>query len=227
MSLPTSPPLHPDTTLADLATSYAGASRVLQRHGLDFCCRGQETVAAACRRRGLQVPALLAELDREVRPLPSAERPDQQPTSELIQHILDHYHAAHRAELPRLLRMAERVEQVHAGRPDCPRGLAAHLARLAEELEEHMQKEEQVLFPMTLSGKGAFLAGPVAVLTEEHDGHGRSLQQVRALAHDLVPPSGACGTWRALYLGLAEFERDVMQHIHLENHVLFPRLGAG
>jgi regulator of cell morphogenesis and NO signaling len=184
-------------------------------------------VAAACRRKGLQVAALLAELEREVRPLPSAERPDQQPTDDLIHHIVEHYHAAHRAELPRLRRMAERVEQVHAGRPDCPHGLAAHLARLTEELEEHMQKEEQVLFPMAVAGKGAFLGPPVAVLTEEHDGHGRSLQQTRALAHDLVPPSGACGTWRALYLGLAEFERDVMQHIHLENHVLFPRLGAG
>jgi len=37
------------------------------------------------------------------------------------------------------------------------------------------------------------------------------------------PPPHACDTYRALYAGLQELERDLHQHIHLENNILFPR----
>lgn len=138
--------------------------------------------------------------------------------------MLDRYHAGHRAELPRLIQMATKVERVHADKPNCPKGLAAHLQFLADELEGHMQKEEQVLFPMLLAGHGAQAGGPIQVMESEHQEHGRNLAMLRQLAHDFTPPAEACGTWRALYLGLAELECAVMQHIHLENHVLFPRV---
>jgi regulator of cell morphogenesis and NO signaling len=141
----------------------------------------------------------------------------------LIEHILVHFHAAHREELARLVAAAHKVERVHADKPSCPRGLAAHLARMSEELEEHMQKEEQVLFPMILAGRGRMVAMPVQMLELEHRDHALHLQRTRRLATDFVPPPEACGTWVALYLGLAELERDLMQHIHLENNVLFPR----
>jgi regulator of cell morphogenesis and NO signaling len=87
-----------------------------------------------------------------------------------------------------------------------------------------MQKEEQVLFPMLLAGHGAQASGPIQALESEHHEHGRNLATLRQLAHDFVPPTEACGTWRALYLGLLDLESAVMQHIHLENHVLFPRV---
>ncbi len=134
----------------------------------------------------------------------------------------DHFHAGHRQELPRLLAMAAKVEHVHADKPDCPRGLAAHLQAMTGRLEQHMQKEETVLFPMLMAGAAARAVAPIQVLTAEHEEHGRDLARLRTLAHAFVPPPGACGTWRALYLGLAEFERAIMEHIHLENHVLFP-----
>ena len=213
-----------DATLADLAASWAGAARVMQRHGLDFCCRGQQTVAAACAAKGLDATQVLAELRATTAAVPGNARWEQRSTEDLVQHVLDQYHAAHRAELPRLLQMARKVEAVHGERPDCPRGLAVHLQHVADELELHMQKEEQMLFPMLLAGH-PFATAPVQVMEREHLEHGRNLARLRELAHDFVPPPAACGTWRALYLGLEELERDVMQHIHLENHVLFPRAG--
>ena len=90
-----------------------------------------------------------------------------------------------------------------------------------------MQKEEQVLFPMILSGRGAMAAMPVSVMEEEHRDHGKNLERTRALTNDFIAPESACNTWRALYLGLAELERDLMEHIHLENNVLFPRALQG
>lgn len=224
MNATTIPPeaIHPEATLAELATHWAGASRVLQRFDLDYCCRGARTLADACRARGLALEPVLAELRAELAPARACDDWSTRPTAQLIAHLVDGYHAAHRAELPRLLAMAEKVERVHAGNTECPAGLAEHLHGMALRLEQHMQKEEHVLFPLLL-GDVAGTEAPIACLRDEHDGHGADLQKLRALAHDFVPPASACNTWRALYLGLHELERMLMEHIHLENHVLFAR----
>lgn len=215
--------IHADATLADLATSWAGASRVFQRHDLDFCCQGKRTLAAACRERRLAVDDLLAELRAELTPIDAVDDWRERPLVQVLAHVVEHFHAGHRNELPRLIAMAEKVERVHGDKPGCPVGLAAHLHVVAHDLEQHMQKEEVVLFPMIVAGAGARAWAPIQCMTAEHDEHGRALARMRELAHGYQPPAHACGTWRALYLGLAEFEREVMEHVHLENHVLFPR----
>lgn len=221
-----SPAIDQNSTLASLATTYAGATRVLHRHRLDFCCHGDVSVADACRKNGLDTAQVLAELRAELSPVRQADDWSKRPLPELIAHLLDHYHAGHRAELPRLIAMAAKVEQVHADKPGCPVGLAAHLRFLSVELDQHMQKEEQILFPMILAGHGAHAGGPISVMEMEHDEHGRNLARMRELAHGCVPPAEACNTWRALYLGIDELEREVMRHIHLENHVLFARVAG-
>jgi regulator of cell morphogenesis and NO signaling len=88
---------------------------------------------------------------------------------------------------------------------------------------EHLAKEEQVLFPMIQAGHGRHASGPVQAMEHEHHDHAASLKRIRDLAHDLVPPQEACTSWRVLYLRLNQLEADLMEHIHLENNVLFPR----
>jgi regulator of cell morphogenesis and NO signaling len=217
------PTLTPQSTLAELATTWPGAARVFHRHQLDFCCGGRASLADACRTRGLALEPLLAELAAEEARTRDFTAWDTQPLAALVDHVCERYHALHRTELARLVLAARKVEHVHADKPDRPRGLADHLAQLADELEQHMQKEEQVLFPLIRAGRGASAVMPVQVLEHEHKDHALNLARTRALAHDFVPPPEACNTWRALYLGLEELERDLMQHIHLENNVLFPR----
>ncbi|MFO1009251.1 MAG: iron-sulfur cluster repair protein YtfE [Planctomycetota bacterium] len=223
----TTQPITPQTTLADLAATRAGASRVFYRHDLDFCCHGRISLAEACTKKGLAVDELVRAIEAEAPREPDFQRWDAAPIEDLITHLLERFHASHRAELPRLLEMAQKVERVHADKPSCPRGLAAHVERMGEELESHMQKEEQVLFPMILSGRGRMASMPIQVMEEEHDDHGRNLERLRELAHGFTPPAEACGTWRALYLGLAELDSVLRQHIHLENNVLFPRALRG
>jgi regulator of cell morphogenesis and NO signaling len=92
-----------------------------------------------------------------------------------------------------------------------------------EEVLEHLAKEERILFPMIADGFGTRVGGPVRVLQNEHDEHGMNLTRVRALTNDFTPPPAACATWQALYLRLATLEAELMDHIHLENNVLFPR----
>jgi len=219
--------IQPDATLADLAVRHAGASRVFHKHGLDFCCNGRVALTEACLTRGLDPQQVLAEVEAATVEAPDHQGITQGPLPEFVQYILDHFHAAHREEVPRLIAMARKVEQVHGDKPSCPRGLAVFLERMSEELEMHMQKEEQILFPMILAGRGPMTGMPISVMEEEHQDHGKNLAALRELVNDFVPPEEACNTWRALYLGLAELERDLMEHIHLENNALFPRALKG
>jgi len=148
------------------------------------------------------------------------------PLAHLVSHILKRYHQQHRLQLPEVIRLAIKVEQVHAGHPDCPRGLAVHLHEMLQELESHMQKEEQVLFPLIVHGRGAMAGGPIAVMRMEHEQHGEALDRLAALTGGLALPDGACNTWRTLYEQLDAFQQDLADHIRLENEVLFERAAA-
>ena len=119
--------------------------------------------------------------------------------------------------------MATRVEAKHGEKACCPKGLSTHLFAMHELVLEHLMKEEQVLFPLILHGRGRVAAGPVHVMEVEHEGHAHALEVLRRLTDNYEPPDEACITWRALYLGLQQLEEELMLHIHLENNVLFRR----
>lgn len=214
-----------DQSLGQLARQIPGATRVFDAHRFDFCCAGNRTLRTAAEAAGLDAQALADELEAlQAQGLPSAE-PDWRQFSDtaLVDHILTRYHAVHRQQLPELIRLARRVEQVHGERDDCPHGLAEHLSDMAQELESHMRKEEVVLFPMIARGHGVMARLPIGVMRGEHEDHGEALRQLAALTQDITPPRGACTTWRALYTGLRAFRDDLIAHIHLENNVLFER----
>lgn len=219
--------MNTNDTLGQLATSYPLSTQVFLRYRLDFCCGGKQTLEAACGARGLDPRAIIREIEAEA-PGASKQRWDSEPLPELVDFIVARYHRALRRDLPGLLEAAWRVERVHAAKPTCPLGLATHLEEVQMELLRHMDKEEQALFPMiTSGGVGARLHMPVRMMMEEHDDHGVNLRRLRELAHDFISPPEACATWRALYVGLERLEADLMEHIHLENNVLFPRALAG
>lgn len=207
-------------TLADLATHFPAASRIFAEAGLDYCCGGDRPLAEACADGGLSPEVLLERIKADPT---RSESWDRRPLFEVIDYILETYHEPLRVEMPRLVEMAAKVERVHADKPACPRDLAAHLALMERSLFDHMDKEEQVLFPLIRRGAGPSASMPVRVMTQEHDDHARNLRRMRELASDFVPPAEACTTWRALFLRLHRLEQDIMEHVHLENHVLFPR----
>lgn len=151
----------------------------------------------------------------------------REPAEALIAHLLERFHARHREQLPELVRLASRVEQVHGERAECPHGLADHLMTMQQELESHMMKEEQILFPALLAGHAALCGGPIAVMRAEHDDHGAALERLAQLTDGITAPENACNTWRALYAGLAQLREDLMQHIHLENDILFEAAAPG
>jgi regulator of cell morphogenesis and NO signaling len=145
---------------------------------------------------------------------------------DLIGYILQRYHQVHRQELPELRNLAIRVERVHVDHPAVPAGLSDLLERMQANLESHMQKEEQVLFPLMRAGGNPMIVHPIGMMRHEHDEHGEELRALAALTGDMTAPDGACNSWRALYAVLAKLAEDLTDHIHIENNVLFPRFEA-
>ncbi len=143
------------------------------------------------------------------------------PVDELIPFIVQRFHERHRVQLPELIRLARRVEHVHSDSPDCPAGLADILQDLQQQLESHMLKEEQVLFPMLMRGETTGVQAPISVMRFEHDEHDRALANIASITNDITTPVGACNTWRGLYGALEQFTDDLIKHIDIENNVLF------
>ena len=210
-----------DRTLADIAATLPGATGVFRKRKLDFCCGGKVSLADAASAKKLPLAELEAELAAVVALALPATRPED--TNALIDLIETRFHAAHRRDLPELIRLARRVEAVHREHPDAPHGLADLLTRMESELGAHMSKEEQVLFPLMRQGGHPMITGPIAVMLAEHDDHGAHLRGLERLTTDFTAPDGACTTWRALYAGAHKLADDLMEHIHTENNVLFPR----
>lgn len=141
---------------------------------------------------------------------------------DLTSFIETEYHAKHRAQLPELAALSEKVEAVHADQVDVPAGLAGLLHRMIGELEVHMKKEELILFPAIRTGIMG-LDAPIAMMRAEHDDHETEVEEIKRLTNDLTLPDGACGSWTRLYAGIGEFLEDLVAHIRLENDVLFPQ----
>lgn len=214
-----------ELSLGQLARRIPGATRLFDAHRLDFCCGGNKTLRAAAAAAGVDTAPIVEELQVLAGRADASGERDWQDASatELVEHILARYHAVHREQLPELIRLARKVEQVHGDRADCPHGLAEHLSAMAQELESHMRKEEDVLFPMIVRGQGPRAGAPINVMRMEHDDHGVALRAMEAMTNDITAPAGACTTWRALYTGLRTFRADLMAHIHTENNILFER----
>ena len=217
-----------DTTIGKIAADHPLATRVFARHHIDYCCGGGRPLGEVCLTRGLDPDRVLEEISAEIAPESQpAERWVDAALPDLIDHILTAYHQPLHEELPRLETMVRKVVRVHGDKdPERLAALQSVYLELKAGLEDHMLKEEMILFPMILRGQVSAASGPVAVMLREHNDAGEALAQLRELTDGYTVPDGACNTWRALWHGLEALENAMHEHVHLENNILFPRATA-
>jgi regulator of cell morphogenesis and NO signaling len=224
-----------DRSLGDLVTERAQTAIVFERFGLDYCCRGRQTLADAARARGVPATDVLDALGD----LPDDADDDVPVTADLdvlTRHIVDRHHAYIRSTSPVVSAWLDKLVDRHGDwHPELVR-VRATFQRLADELFMHMGKEENILFPyidaMAASKRaggsvprGPFgtVANPVRVMEDDHTFAAELAEELRALTHDFTAPDDACRTYRLCYDELARFVLDLHRHVHLENHVVFPR----
>jgi regulator of cell morphogenesis and NO signaling len=219
------------TTVGEIASENPASFRVFEKHGIDFCCGGKIGFADACSTRGLDPEAVLAEIAALA--LPDDEDATDwrsAPIPALIDHILERHHAYMKMQLPEIEDLLSRVMAAH-GAAVPP--IARVFGPMKAELDGHLMKEERILFPLIRAleegtAPNGFHCGgvqnPIRVMLAEHDSAGEALAELREMTGNYTAPQHACNTWRALYFELAELERDLHRHIHLENNILFPRV---
>jgi regulator of cell morphogenesis and NO signaling len=227
-------PLDPNRTLAQLVTDRPQLSRALEARGLDYCCQGERTLAAACGEAGLDVTTVAVELDTIGGSASPGEWATMAPDV-LVDHLESTHHRYLHRELPRLAALVAKVEGVHASRHPELVDVGQCFAALRADLEPHLAKEERVLFPAIrrLVASDTLpefpfgsLQRPISVMLAEHDQAGGLLARLRDLTGGYAVPDDACASYRACYEGLAELEADTHLHVHKENHLLFPAVVA-
>ena len=226
--------LNAESTVAQWVAERPRTADVFEELKVDYCSEGAVPLSQACEAKQLDTSTVLSRLNeagsgggqnREENWLGSG-------LGELCDHIEATHHAYLRSALPRLTERIAKVVAAHGANHPKLRELQQVFSALRAELEPHMMKEEQILFPAIRQLESASLrpefpfgtvADPIGMMEHEHDVAGKALAQIRALTDDFQPPDDACNTYRVMLDSLQTLERDLHQHIHKENNILFPR----
>ena len=147
---------------------------------------------------------------------------DQLPPEALISHIIWRFHDAHRRELPDLIRLSRKAEAAILSQDQKPEPLSPLLEAIANDLEHHMIEEEQILFPLMLSGRALMLDPPIKHILAEHDHHSKLIERLGKLALEWAALEGNDHV-KDLLAGLRKFSDDLHQHLELETNALFPQ----
>ena len=219
-------------TVGSLVAEHPQGLRVLDRHGIDYCCGGKRPFDAVCKEKGLSPESVLEEVLSAKPGREDGTDWGKAGLTKLCDHIEATHHVFVKEELPRLAVLAEKVARVHGERhPELPR-VGELFSGLKAELEAHLMKEEQILFPLIrqldqATTKFEFhcgsVANPIRVMEQEHDSAGDALHEMRRLTKEFTTPPDVCTSYRALMEGLDALEKDLHVHIHKENNILFPR----
>lgn len=232
-------------TVGQLAADYPALRRVMEEHGVDYCCGGKQDLATAARQAGLTGDQLEAILNEALERIEAQQQDTERnwtkaSLQDLIDHIESRHHTYMKRELPRVEHLIHDVMRAHG---------AQHGAMLTElnqvftglrhEIEMHLAKEEQILFPYVREIESYHERGeamppmhcgtvqnPIRQMEHEHDNAGDALARMRELTNGYQCPPDACGKFQELYAALQEMEADLHEHIHLENNILFPKAVA-
>ncbi|RLD23858.1 MAG: iron-sulfur cluster repair di-iron protein [Bacteroidetes bacterium] len=223
-------------TVAEIVTENIKTAHVFKKYGIDFCCGGGISVEKACAKKGLDYSRLEKELSAVDKVVDKAYDYDKWDLNFLIDHIINVHHKYVEENIPLLLQYADKVAKVHGHHYVEVVKINSLLREVANELSAHMKKEEIMLFPFikllvnskkegTVSPPPPFgtVNNPIQMMEHEHETVGEIFKTISQLSNNYTPPEEACNTFRALYAKLEEFEKDLHQHIHLENNILFPK----
>lgn len=224
------------TVGSTVALDYRTAS-VFQKYGIDFCCKGGQTIDEACQKKGIDKDSLLAEINKAVFADNSlSDDYNSWPLDKLADYIERKHHSYVTEQIPVLLQFLDKLCRVHGERHPELYEINAEFKNVAEELSLHMKKEELILFPQIkkmaaakLNNEKYFQPGfgtvlnPINMMISEHNTEGDRLGRIAGLSNDYTAPADGCTTYRIAFQMLKDFESDLHMHIHLENNILFPK----
>lgn len=219
-----------------VAEDYRTA-RIFGSFGLDFCCGGNKTIEEACAKKGVDVGEVQKALDNLGNAKADNHNYNDWSLDFLIDYIVNNHHEFVRSKLPEIEFYAHKVANVHGERHTELKKIYQLFMKLQNEITDHLDKEEQILFPyvkelvkaekenISPQDQPQFgtAANPVAMMEAEHEEAGGIMEEIQNLSNDFTPPEDACATYRVLFQNLEGFRDDLHKHVHLENNILFPK----
>jgi len=222
-----------EMTIGDIVRADFRSAAVFQEFGIDFCCGGRRTIADAC--RSIDEDLVLTAVERACEGPASSARFDTWSPEQLIGHIVANHHAYVRRVIPSLIVFTQKLAVVHGSRHPELAEIARITEDVAAEMTSHMAREERVLFPYIAALAEASRNGmpappapfgpvenPIRMMEEDHEAAGAAMARIRELTSGYAVPEDGCSTYRVCLEELNAFERDLHQHVHLENNILFP-----
>ncbi len=229
-----------EQSLGSLVTADARIAAIFEAHRIDYCCGGHRSLAEACAQSNQSAEHILQEIHALATIASTTASSDEEQIdwealslSELVDHIQETHHVYVRNEVPRLLDLVHTVTSVHClNHPELV-DIKITFDDLCADLAAHMQKEEQVLFPMIKELDHANnrraphspfgnAQNPIRVMESEHEDAGKALQLLRELSDDYAIPSDSCNSYTLMLNGLEAFEKDLHRHVHKENKCTSP-----
>jgi len=210
---------------------------ILEEQGIDYYCRGNRSIKEACEAVGLET-AEVTRLLSAVPPSEDARNWMASPLTELTNHLIAGHHARAREIVPSLQQLAHEVCTTHKDQHPELRRICTLFKSISDDLLEHMRGEEAMLFPQVEALERAALEGKdpespyvgglshrILIEYHEHDMVAEKMRKLRELTSNYLVPED-CPKYRAFFEAMETFERDLHDHMHLENNVLFPRSGV-
>ena len=223
-------------TIGEIAVKDLRKAEVFKKYGIDFCCGGKKTLSEVCAEKNIDV----TKVETELQQLSTESKVSNVSYNEwnidfLADYIVNTHHSYVRKYLPELRGYSLKVAQVHGDHHPELSPIKKLVEEIDEELTEHMEQEEKVLFTFVkkivhakntgepLAKEQKSLQGLIDELEKEHDFVGRCFDKIRELSNGYHIPEDACSSYKLLYKMIQEFEDDLHIHIHLENNILFPK----
>jgi regulator of cell morphogenesis and NO signaling len=226
-------------TVGEIVATDFRTATVFEDFGIDFCCGGRRSLSDACRSASVDQARVVSALEALSQAPGQGDDAAHWPLDQLINYIVATHHAYVREALPAITRHLAKLREVHGGRhPELAR-IAEVFSEIDAELSLHLVKEEQVLFSYIndlaaherqacigrMSPFGT-VGNPIRMMEREHRETADALRIIRELTGGYAAPADGCTTYQVTMAELAQFERDLHRHVHLENNVLFPRAMA-
>ena len=224
-----------NSKVRDIVTKFPRAMETFKKYNIDFCCGGDRALELAVKENNLDGNKVLEELNEQYKHYVTEAIKDRdwtiEPYDQFIDYIVNKHHGYLNEVLPRLSQLTTKVLRAHGANHPELKEVHKLFHSLKMELEQHLIKEEELVFPFVVEYQTTKdidilrkAVEQIQALEDEHEGAGTILKELREITNNYELPSDACTSYGITYKLLSEVEDDTFRHIHLENNILFPRL---
>lgn len=221
-----------EMTIGEIVADNFNYSTVFSQFNIDFCCRGQRRLQVVIQEKNIDEKALIQALEQSVEIQEQRINFKEWPLALLVDYVTKYHHAKIREQGPNLLELCHKVASVHGETHPELIQVASLFENSLQDLFSHLMKEDNILFPVVyqLAGETPMLNNscfptiemPINVMMQEHDTEGERFREIAALTDQYHVPDDACQSYRLMMHQLKQFEKELHEHIHVENNIIFP-----